>query len=798
MSVKRFKQVVVWFMIIAFLLPRTAAFAQTSHERGVAAGQAANPVIRGLVNAPSATTVVPGYTTTPPETAYAGRASLGADVNARLAACAGTPTDPTCQALRNAINSANTPRPAIGPGDPSVMAASRIARNPSLDLGSLAAYYSGCSTTDLTSPARTETRTCARYVGVGAYSCSNLLTVGVTRTTNCTAGDWFAHAQSGNTGFDAQCIPGRPDTQQHFRVTDRGNPLAFFDVNMTTSPVMPEKVATLSDGNSVFVANRSCSGTTCSVTAMVAPEVQLVCTGSWDDRTCTEKRPFLEVYSTCPSGTQSGNNLMGQVCTGSGDNLNCTPYFLDVRYCYAPNMGGTTAIDITGTYLDPAWSISSSRSVVGWTINPEFGPIPTMTLTYTKASGDATFADTWNNACPTLSAGSRCSVASTPVCVDGPSTKVIDGAAVTRDCWEYQSTMSCAGTVTADQCAPLVATGCTPLTSTCAQTNAATGICEIYRDEYSCPVPAETLTTATGCPTNVFCLAGNCFNTSYTNDTDFARSMSMLEAAREAGVYLDTDRMQVFKGDVMRCRDRLLTNCCGSDPAGAGMTNQSVFGTGSRLVYDILMNAENRQFIYQGLSALLTGAGFSGSFTSYGVTIAVNGTALPAGSTVLYSSSAVAGEGFVIAFDPWSLVIMAVIYIVLSMTSCNEEEARLDLREGARVCHSIGSYCSSCIRILGSCVSCIEHTTSKCCFNSMLARIVNEQGRAQVGKGWGDARNPDCSGFTIAQLQSLNFAAMDFTEFYASLVPTSPNLTTLQANNASRVPACYFGQGRCQ
>jgi conjugal transfer mating pair stabilization protein TraN len=242
----------------------------------------------------------------------------------------------------------------------------------------------------------------------------------------------------------------------------------------------------------------------------------------------------------------------------------------------------------------------------------------------------------------------------------------------------------------------------------------------------------------------------------------------------------------------------MLTNCCGSDPAGAGMTNQSVFGSGSRLVYDILMNSENRQFIYQGLSALLTGAGYSGSFTTYGVTIAVNGTALPAGSSVLYSSSTVAGEGFVIAFDPWTLVIAAVIYVVLSLVSCNEEEARLDLREGARVCHTIGSYCSSCFRVLGACVSCIERTTGKCCFNSMLARIVNEQGRSQIAKGWGDARNPDCSGFTVAQLQSLNFAAMDFTEFYASLVPTSPNLTSLQSNNASRIPACYYGQGRCQ
>ena len=91
--------------------------------------------------------------------------------------------------------------------------------------------------------------------------------------------------------------------------------------------------------------------------------------------------------------------------------------------------------------------------------------------------------------------------------------------------------------------------------------------------------------------------------------------------------------------------------------------------------------------------------------------------------------------------------------------------------------------------------------TAKCLSDpgdSMLARIVNEQGRVQVGKGWGGSESPDCSGFTVAQLQSLDFAAMDFTEFYASLVPTSPNVATLQTNSASRVPACYFGQGRCQ
>ena len=804
------KRIMVWVTICAFLFTRVSVFAQSSHDQGVTAGNAANTVIRGMVNTPSATSVVPGYTTAPPEAALAGRASLGVDVNAKLAACTATPSDPTCQALRNAITSANTPRTPVSPGDPAVVAARSITRNPSTDLGSLAAYYSGCVTSEVTTPARTETRTCARYVGVGSYSCSNALTVAIDRTTSCSPGDWFAHAASGLIGLDAQCLPDRPDTTQHFRVTSSGNPLAFFDVDMTTPVVFPQMVVVLGTTYSwmtgaeiqsgVWVADKACVGSTCSLTAMLADSQRETCTGNPDSGyTCTVQKPFLEVLSACPAGTQSGDNLAVETCTGSGDSYSCTTAPLDRKTCYEPSASpfDIFATDTTGTFSSSYWRANSARAVVGWTPNPAYGPIPQMRLTYTKASTAATATDTWNSQCPTLAAGGRCTPASAAQCVDGPSTKIVDGVAVTRDCWEYRTTMSCTDTVTSDQCAPLVATGCTPLSSACAQTNPTTGACEVYQDQYSCPMPAETTTTASNCPTNVFCLGTSCFNIAYTNDADFARSMSMLEATREAGVYLDSDRMQVFKGEANRCRDKLLKNCCYTDGAGAGMTNQSVFGSGTRLVYDILMNSENREFVMAGMSALLTGAGFSGTFTSYGFTIAVNGAALPAGSTVLYASSTTAGEGVVLAFDPWSLVIAIVIYVILSMMECNEQEARLALQEGARLCHSVGTYCSSCIRILGHCVSCIEHTTSKCCFNSMLARIVNEQGRVQVGKGWGSSENPDCSGFTVAQLQTLDFAAMDFTEFYASLVPKTLDLTAVQGTNAGRVNNCYFGQGRC-
>lgn len=301
-----------------------------------------------------------------------------------------------------------------------------------------------------------------------------------------------------------------------------------------------------------------------------------------------------------------------------------------------------------------------------------------------------------------------------------------------------------------------------------------------------------------GCPSGgpciprTFCLGAACFDTSYTNDVDFAQTMTYLEAAREAGVYLDPNTMKVFNGEGNTCRNRLLKNCCYQDAAGANFTNQSLFGAGSRLVYDVLMNSGNREFLIQGAQALLTSGGFSGSFTSFGVTIAVNGTALPAGSVTLATT-----QNLAIAFNPWTLAIAVVMYIAISMMSCSAGEGKLAMKEGASLCKTIGTWCSACIRVLGKCVSCIERTTGKCCFNSRLARMINEQGRAQLGIGWGNPRNPACAGFTVAQLQRLDFSRMDLTEFYASIVPTLPDAAASRNAAVQRAPTCYLGRGKC-
>jgi conjugal transfer mating pair stabilization protein TraN len=751
-----------------------------SHEQGVAAGTAANTVIRGLVNQPSATAVVPGYTNSPPETAYAGRQSLGADANARLAACGATPNDPVCQALRGAVSSANTPRPAVLASDPAVAAASRIARNPSLTLGSLAAYYSGCTTAEVSSAAGTSTQQCRVYSGIGAYTTLRDLNVEVELVPSCNAGDWFVHGEAFRNASDymvaeAQCSI-RTDQKQRFRfyaAGSHGGCIGWQEVEKSTGPVFVTDLAPHWSGG-------------CRT-----PFKVVMATGSGCNAgSCRYRFEFGTPQYSCSSGSVLGSTLSG---LWGGSELQPGPADRCFTLSDTDSEGACAAADMR---VDDGSTIRCATASGAATLTGASGW--TIPLSFTQPTMNASETDVWVDRSAALQPGGRCNVLTADRCVDGPATRVIGGREVTRDCWSFERTLNCSGAAAQDDCAPLAAQGCTLVSSQCSRTEPVTGACELTQKSYACPTPAQTVTTASNCPADVFCLGTSCFNTSQVGDTDFARSMSMLEAARQAGVYLDTNLMQVFQGEDNRCRDKLLKNCCYANGAGRGMSNQTVFAVGTRLVFDLLMNSSNRDFVAQGMKALLGSAGFSGTYSTYGFTVAVNGVALPSGSTVLYASSTTAGEGVVLAFNPWSLAITAVIYVALTMSECNEGEARLALKEGAGLCHQVGRYCSSCIMVLGSCVSCIEHTTSKCCFNSMLARIVNQQGRAQVGKGWGGPDSPDCSGFTIAQLQSLDFAAMDLSEFYASLVPVGPDLGALQTGNASRVPGCYYGQGKCQ
>ena len=125
---------------------------------------------------------------------------------------------------------------------------------------------------------------------------------------------------------------------------------------------------------------------------------------------------------------------------------------------------------------------------------------------------------------------------------------------------------------------------------------------------------------------------------------------------------------------------------------------------------------------------------------------------------------------------------------VLLGCSSSEEELQRRRREGH--CVQVGTYCSQEIDLLFTSI-CVEETTSFCCFSSKLVRIIQEQGRPQLGIGWGSPQNPDCRGFTPEELQQINFEAIDFSEYYSDItyiVPDSGQLSTQVQGSQAMTP----------
>ena len=50
-----------------------------------------------------------------------------------------------------------------------------------------------------------------------------------------------------------------------------------------------------------------------------------------------------------------------------------------------------------------------------------------------------------------------------------------------------------------------------------------------------------------------------------------------------------------------------------------------------------------------------------------------------------------------------------------------------------------------------------------------MARIVQQQGRPQLGINFGRAKSPQCQGLSPEQMQQLNFSTINFNEFYEDL-----------------------------
>ena len=72
---------------------------------------------------------------------------------------------------------------------------------------------------------------------------------------------------------------------------------------------------------------------------------------------------------------------------------------------------------------------------------------------------------------------------------------------------------------------------------------------------------------------------------------------------------------------------------------------------------------------------------------------------------------------------------------------------------------------------------------TQCCYISKLTKIVNVQGKAQLGRGWGTPENPSCEGFTAQDLEKIDFSKMDLAGFYDDVYANMANVSK-QSNHA--------------
>ena len=101
--------------------------------------------------------------------------------------------------------------------------------------------------------------------------------------------------------------------------------------------------------------------------------------------------------------------------------------------------------------------------------------------------------------------------------------------------------------------------------------------------------------------------------------------------------------------------------------------------------------------------------------------------------------------------------------LLIGLGDCTEAERLLAQERHAGNTHYLGTRCAK--RILGVCV---RRERVWCVFGSKLGRILQEAARSQLGIGWGS-----CRGFTVEEMERIDFEAVDLSEFTENLMDGS-------------------------
>ncbi len=405
-------------------------------------------------------------------------------------------------------------------------------------------------------------------------------------------------------------------------------------------------------------------------------------------------------------------------------------------------------------------------------------------------------AQTPSNSCVLIPESKRC-VDATPckvvegvaICLAGTKPPS-GGASIPQTCWQYAYDFAC----TADEvntCSQYETNkACSIVKSNCVDTIPETGRCSSYTNTYSCQTKGQITEEKLQCSSGVF-NSNSMVAPQNTNNT-FNKAAVAQEILRQSATY-GNEGKGIFEGVLETCRKGYfgIKNCC-KPSAGATsnstMMNLTLSGAYSAVKYagQVAVDAAS-PYVFD---AMYTGgqymSGLTSNFSSSAASsvadftstipdstnFAAGGPSLSAYGFTYQSGVAAQGSGFMganttvatfgegssmtsVSFNPYVFGALVAIQVVQSLKSCTQDEQMLAMHLGANLSYYVKEECSK--KILGSCV---EWTSSYCSFNSVLARLINTQGKPQLGMNVND-----CKGFNVDQISKLDFTKIDLSEF---------------------------------
>lgn len=275
-------------LLAASMPPVLAQSLSEAFDQGMAIGRSGNPVARSQINSNTAQSNVPGYSSTPPQSAYFGSPGISTSAAAAANACAQPgPNTRTgidfatqaCDAVdfsqTNATRRANF---SIAPNDALLTGAKTITADPQAIAGNLAGTYSNCTVQTTTTPDRFETALCHQVRTTESRSCDKVLIVTPVQIPGCTDGQFLNRVLADPCpqcidylAFDFSCAAN--SYRMHAFTITRADGETYMDLGTQTVPGTLDTQIPKTPGPSrvdryyCFETHysQSCSGANCSI-----------------------------------------------------------------------------------------------------------------------------------------------------------------------------------------------------------------------------------------------------------------------------------------------------------------------------------------------------------------------------------------------------------------------------------------------------------------------------------------------------------------------------------------------------